>query len=77
MLTYLVVYIMISIIENYKRHNQKVFITIFEIIALSSICILTGFIDLLTIWLQIILIFAVGCFYLAKRDDKDNIDRKE
>lgn len=77
MLTYSIVYMMISIIENYKKHNQKIFTTIFEIIGLSFICILTSFIDLLTIWLQIILIFTIGCLKLAKRDDKDNIDRKE
>ena len=72
MLTYSIVYMMISIIENYKKHNQKIFTIIFEIIGLSFICILTSFIDLLTIWLQIILIFTIGCLKLAKRDDNSS-----
>lgn len=77
MLTYSIIYMMISIIEHYKKHNKNIIGVILKIIGLSLMCVITSFIDLLTIWLQLILLFAFCCFNLAKKDDDENMNRKD
>lgn len=75
MLTYFIIHKMISIIKQNK--NNKLLITnILKLIVLSYICILTIIVDLVTIVIQILILFLLSCLFLAKYDDEYNMKKR-